>query len=74
MGGWVSLAVVNINVSLFKKCCLINAPDGTEYNILWGNSDLDCPELRGGLEKVDLEFDTVHTSEEDELTDLFIVV
>jgi len=63
--GWVSLALLNINVSLFKKCCLVKALDGTEHNILWDNSDLDCPELRGGLEEVDLEFDTMHTSEED---------
>jgi len=68
MGGewWFSLAVLSINVSLFKKCCLINAPDGTECNNLLVNSDLECPELRGGLEEVDLEFDTVHMSEEDD--------
>lgn len=73
--GWVSLAGLNVNVSLFKKCCLIIALDGTEYIILWDSSDLDCPELRGGLGEVDLELDTMHRSEEDiELTDLFIVL
>ena len=57
------MAVLNINVSLFKKCCLINALDGMEYNILRDNSDLDFPELRrSGLEELGLEPDTVHTS------------
>jgi len=43
----------------------MNALDGTECNILWDNSDLNCPELIGGLEEVDLVFDTMHTSEAD---------
>jgi hypothetical protein len=59
------LALLNINLLLIKKCCIINAFGGTEYNILWDHSDLDCPDLRGYLEGVDLECETGRKREED---------
>jgi hypothetical protein len=50
----------------FKKRCIINALDGTEVNILWGNSDLDCPDLESDLGKsVDSKCETGGTNEED---------
>jgi hypothetical protein len=30
----------------FKKCCITNALDDTKGDILWDNSDLDCPDLK----------------------------
>jgi hypothetical protein len=50
----------------FKKCCITNSLDGTENYILWDSSDLDCPDLKSGLEEsVDSECETECTSEED---------
>jgi hypothetical protein len=33
----------------FKKCSITNALDGKE-DILWDNSDFDCPDLKSDLE------------------------
>jgi hypothetical protein len=49
----------------FKKCCITNTLDGTEDDILWDNSDLDCHDLKSDLEEsVDSECETGCTSEE----------
>jgi hypothetical protein len=61
----VSLALLNVWLSLFKKCCVIDALYGTEFDILRDNSDLNCPDLSGDLEDVDMKcHSTGHTSEE----------
>jgi len=57
--GVVSLAL------LVKKCCIICALDGIEFDILRDNSDLNCPDLRGDFEDADVKCQTGHTSEED---------
>jgi hypothetical protein len=57
----------------FKKCCITNAPNGTEDDMLWDSCDLDCPDLKGDLEEsVHSECETGCSSEEDsEQTHLF---
>jgi hypothetical protein len=50
---------------LVKKCCIICALDGIEFDILRDNSDLNCPDLRGDFEDADVKCQTGHTSEED---------
>jgi hypothetical protein len=62
---WKKIAGKTVEQS-FKKCCVTNALDGTEDDILWENSDLDCTDLKSDLEEsVDSECETGCTSEED---------
>jgi hypothetical protein len=50
----------------FKKYCIENALDGTQVGILWGNTDLHCPELKSYLEDyVDSKCEAGSTDEED---------
>jgi hypothetical protein len=51
-------------LSLVKKCCIINSLDGTEYDILRDNSDLNRPDLRGDFEDADVKCQTGCTHEE----------
>ena len=60
----MSLALLNIWLSLVKKCCIINSLDGTEYDILRDNSDLNRPDLRGDFEDADVKCQTGCTHEE----------
>jgi hypothetical protein len=93
--GVVSLALLNVWLWLFKKCCIIDVLGGTEFDILtlilltwriwWApnnarrwqmgfnsafkglrdNSDLNCTDLSGDLEDVDMKcHPTGRTSEE----------
>jgi hypothetical protein len=66
---WVSAAWKKIAGKtvehLFKKCCITDALDGTENDIIWDNSDLDYLDLKSDLEgSVDFEYDGC-TNEED---------
>jgi hypothetical protein len=51
---WVSAALEKMAEKTveqsFKECCTANAPDGTDGDILWGNSDPDCHDLKSDLE------------------------
>jgi hypothetical protein len=50
----------------FKRCCITNVLDGAEDGVLWDDSDLDCPDLKGGVEEsVDLESETEGIGEVD---------
>jgi hypothetical protein len=36
----------------FKKLCITNALNGTESDIVWDNSNLDCPDLKKRLRRI----------------------
>jgi hypothetical protein len=45
LAAWKKIAGKILEQS-FKKCCITNALDGTKGDILWGNSDPDCRDLK----------------------------
>jgi hypothetical protein len=50
----------------FKKCCIKNVLDGTEWGILWDNSDLSFSDLKTDFEEsVGSECEIECKSEED---------
>ena len=62
--GVVSLALLNVWSSLVKKCCIVNALDGTEFDIIRDSCDLNCPDLKGDFKDVDMKCQIGHTDEE----------
>jgi hypothetical protein len=50
--------------SLVKKCCIVNALDGTEFDIIRDSCDLNCPDLKGDFKDVDMKCQIGHTDEE----------
>jgi hypothetical protein len=61
---WKKIAGKTVQQSI-KECCITNELDGTG-DILWDNSNLDCPDLKSDLEEsVGSECETGCTSEDD---------